>query len=117
MKNYGILTQICVLQGFNAKEAKLAKMTNAESAECLDNFSIVSTTLEPSGKMNVTTIKTLSRQRLRRMPEKTTERMLQHFTTLSQHNTRLKAVNFFTTFQSFVVTYYKKKAKKVYCDI
>ena len=32
-------------------------------------------------------------------------------------NTKLKALNFVTTFQSFVTTYYEHKAHKVYCDI
>ena len=66
-----------ILQGFNAKEEKLArkatKMGKIGSAECRDNFSIVATKLQASGRTSFATIQALSRQRLRRIPKKTTK--------------------------------------------
>ena len=78
MLNYGIFTQISVLQGLREKEAKIARkvveLAKVISIECRDNFNIVVTKkLKEIGKRIVTTIQTLLRQILRRIPEKTTE--------------------------------------------
>ena len=74
MQNYGIFTQICVLQGLRAKEAKRARkateLATAGIIECRDNFNFIATKLKEISKKSVTTIETLSRQILRRIPEK-----------------------------------------------
>ena len=74
MQNYGIFTQICVLQGLRAKEEKRARKTTelatTGSIECHDNFNFIVTKLKEISKKSVTTIETLSRQILRRIPEK-----------------------------------------------
>ena len=57
-----------------AKRArKVADLAKVGSIECLENISIVVTKLHASGKMSVATIEALLRQRLRRMPKKTTK--------------------------------------------
>ena len=65
MQNYRIFTQICVLQGLRAKEAKRARkaieLAKVGSAECHDNFN------KEISRKCVATIKTLSRQILRRI--------------------------------------------------
>ena len=59
-QNYGIFTQIGVLQRFNGKEAKAArkaaKMAKTGSAKCCDNFSIIAKKLQAIGIMSVATI-------------------------------------------------------------
>ena len=68
--NYGIFTQISVLQGLRAKEEKRAKevkrarkateLAKAGSIECRDNFNIVVKKLKAIGRRIVATIQILS---------------------------------------------------------
>ena len=73
MQTYGIFTQISVLQGLRAKEAKRARkaanLAKAGSAECHDNLNIVVKKLKEISRKSVATIKAFSRQILRRILE------------------------------------------------
>ena len=77
MQNYGIFTHINVLQGFRAKEAKTVRKApdfrKARSLECRDNQKFIGTKLKANSIRSVATIKTVSRQKLRRTPEETLE--------------------------------------------